>query len=113
MLAAFSSAFLSSKLSVRSSGSSLFAACADKEIDANGRCPGDAGYRPVLREAPTDFAAFAAAQKAAKADAGPAKNCMEKEIDANGRCPGEAGYRPVLREAPTDFAAFQAAQKKK
>lgn len=35
--------------------------------DANGRLPGDAGYRPIIREAPTDFAAYQAEMKAKKA----------------------------------------------
>ena len=40
--------------------------CEEKYVDAKGRCPGDAGYVPLVKEAPTDFAAFQAAQKAKK-----------------------------------------------
>jgi hypothetical protein len=44
---------------------SLFS-CEDRVKDAKGRCPGDTGYKPVLKEAPTDFAAYKAAQAAKK-----------------------------------------------
>ena len=38
--------------------------------DAKGKCPGDTGYSPLMKEAPVDFAAYAAAQKAKKAAGG-------------------------------------------
>ena len=92
---------------------SLHAACEDKYLDAKGRCPGETGYTPLLKEAPTDFAAFKKAQAAAKAATVEGNGrCEKKYEDAKGRCPGETGYTPLLKEAPTDFAAFKAAQKK-
>jgi hypothetical protein len=30
--------------------------CAEKLLDAKGRCPGDTGYVPLIKEAPVDFA---------------------------------------------------------
>ena len=48
-------------------GSSGKPRCEAKYVDAKGRCPGDAGYVPLVKEAPTDFAAFQAAMKAKKA----------------------------------------------
>lgn len=95
---------------------SLYAQCKDYERDPKGKCPGEAGYRPSLREAPTDFAAYQAQMKAKKAGAGAAVSdgkCKDYERDPKGKCPGEAGYRPSLREAPTDFAAYQAQLKAK
>lgn len=44
----------------------LFSVCDDYKKDAKGRCPGDTGYIPIIKEAPVDFAAYAAAQKAKK-----------------------------------------------
>ncbi len=38
--------------------------CEDRLKDKNGRCPGDAGFVSFSKEAPVDFAEFAAAQKA-------------------------------------------------
>eukprot|EP01038_Epipyxis_sp_PR26KG_P005049 gene5049-7046_t len=90
----------------------LYANCAEKLLDAKGRCPGETGYVPLLKEAPVDFAAFKASKAAAAASKSSA-NCPEKLLDAKGRCPGETGYVPLLKEAPVDFAAFQAAQKAK
>ena len=45
----------------------MFSECPDKNKDAKGRCPGDTGYVPVMKEAPTDFAAYKAAAAAKKA----------------------------------------------
>jgi hypothetical protein len=41
--------------------------CAEKMLDAKGRCPGDTGYIPIMKEAPTDFAAYMKEQKEKKA----------------------------------------------
>jgi hypothetical protein len=38
--------------------------------DAKGKCPGDAGYIPIIKEAPADFAAYQAQLKAKKAAEG-------------------------------------------
>jgi hypothetical protein len=93
---------------------------ADRLVDKNGRRPGESGYIPVIREAPSDFAAYQAQQKAKKeaaaaatATATASSDRQEKLRDKNGRMPGESGYIPVVREAPTDFAAYQSAQKAK
>ncbi len=92
--------------------------------DAKGRCPGDAGYVPVMKEAPADFASYMAAQKAKKAGGAapaptpaPAKapapsfvlrdesaktkkspdgRCYEKDLDVKGKCPGDPGYKPPI-----------------
>lgn len=43
--------------------------CMQKELDKNGRCPGEAGYVSFAKEAPADFAAFKAEMAARKAAA--------------------------------------------
>eukprot|EP01041_Mallomonas_annulata_P013389 gene13389-28389_t len=104
---AIAAAFAPNRFSTRSSGA-LSAACTDKELDKNGKCPGEAGYVSFAKEAPTDFAAYKAEQAAKKAAAaGVKKNCTDKELDKNGRCPGEAGYVSFGKEAPADFAEYQ------
>lgn len=72
---------------------------------------GDAGYIPLLKEAPASFADFAKANAAKKA--GGAEDdgrCAAKLRDAKGKCPGDAGYIPLMKEAPKSFADFQKEQ---
>lgn len=35
-------------------------------LDAKGKCPGDTGYIPIMKEAPTDFAEYQRWQKEKK-----------------------------------------------
>ena len=45
--------------------------CEERLADAKGRCPGEAGYTPIFRDVPADFADFKrqAAEKKAKQEA--------------------------------------------
>jgi len=89
-------------------GTHLFSECTDKLKDAKGRCPGDAGYIPLLKEAPKSFADFQK-ENAAKKAGGEVDDgrCAAKLRDAKGKCPGDAGYIPLMKEAPKSFADFQ------
>lgn len=48
--------------------------CMSKELDKNGRCPGEAGYVSFAKEAPADFATYMKEMAAKKAAAAAAKN---------------------------------------
>ena len=73
---------------------------------------GDAGYIPLLKEAPKSFADFQKEQAAKKAGAAAEDDgrCAAKMRDAKGKCPGDAGYIPLMKEAPKSFADFQKEQ---
>lgn len=80
LLIAFASAFGPARMSARSSTAvqaewkplsdplekSPDGRCLKKDLDKNGRCPGDSGYKPPVGNAPSNFAEYQKALKAAK-----------------------------------------------
>ena len=80
LVAAFASAFGPARMSARSSTAvqaewkplndplekSADGRCLKKDVDKNGKCPGDSGYKPPVGNAPTNFAEYQKALKAAK-----------------------------------------------
>merc|ERR1719503_73891 len=69
-LLAVASAFAPARFGARST-TKLFGECEERLADAKGRCPGEAGYTPIFRDVPADFADFKrqAAEKKAKQEA--------------------------------------------
>ena len=66
---ACASAFAPHRFASKSSTCLFAGDCKEAQKDGKGKCPGEAGYIPILKEAPKDFAAFQAEQKAKKAAA--------------------------------------------
>ena len=52
---AFAAAFAPSRFAIRANAA-LNSECPENKKDKKGRCPGDSGYVPFVRDAPSDFA---------------------------------------------------------
>jgi hypothetical protein len=81
LLVAFAAAFGPARMSARTSSAlnaewkplddptakNADGRCLQKDVDKNGKCPGDSGYKPPVGNAPSNFAEYQKALKAAKA----------------------------------------------